>query len=142
MKYAHVFTAIVAGSLMACNGPDRAAAPAATAPAPSALPPVDVEAALRTAASDLEHRLSRFKPVTMPFDGSGLTERERQLIDQLVIACRHLESMFWRQSDPQGLALYKALGKIDTPAARNLRHYLLINGSRWDLVEENQPFVG
>ena len=64
------------------------------------------------------------------------------MVDQLVIACRYLESMYWRQSDPEGLALYKALEKVDTTAGKNLRHYLLINGSRWDLVDENRPFVG
>jgi hypothetical protein len=91
---------------------------------------------------DLEQRLARFKLVRMAFDAGSLNERERQMVDQLVIACRYLERMYWRQSDPEGLALYKALEKIDTPAARNLRHYLLINGSRWDLVDENRSFVG
>ena len=38
------------------------------------------------------------------------------MVDQLVIACRYLESMYWRQSDPEGLALYKALEQVDTPA--------------------------
>jgi peptidase M49-like protein len=80
--------------------------------------------------------------VSMAFETGAFSDRERQMVDQLVIACRHLESMFWRQSDPPGLALYKALEKNETPTGRNLRHYLLINGSRWDLVEENHPFVG
>jgi hypothetical protein len=103
---------------------------------------IDVEAALQSAAPDLEQRLTRFKAVRVPFDAATLSDRERQMVNQLVIACRHLESMFWRQSDPEGLALYKALETIDTTAARNLRRYLLINGSRWDLVDENRPFVG
>jgi hypothetical protein len=77
----------------------------------------------------------------MPFNSTGLSERERQMIDQLVTACRQLESMYWRQSDPDGLALYKALERVDTPIARSVRHYLLINGSRWDLVDENRPFI-
>jgi hypothetical protein len=145
MKYAPLLTAIVAGSLMACSSPDRAATPAAVpAPAASApgLPPVDAEAALRSVVPDLAQRIGRFKPVSMAFDAGRLNDRERQMIDQLVIACRSLESMYWRQSDPDGLALYKALEKVDTPAARDLRHYLLINGSRWDLVDENRAFVG
>jgi hypothetical protein len=50
--------------------------------------------------------------------------------------------MYWRQSDPVGLALYKALASDNTPLARDVRHYLWINGSRWDLVRENEPFVG
>jgi hypothetical protein len=61
------------------------------------------------AAPDVEQRLARWKPVAMPFDGAGLTVRERQLIDKLVLACRRVEDIFWRQSDPQALALYKAL---------------------------------
>jgi hypothetical protein len=103
---------------------------------------VDVQAVLKTVAPDLPQRLARFKAVRMPFDAAGLSARERQMVDQLVIACRYLESMYWRQSDPDGLALYKALEKVDTPLARDTRHYLLINGSRWGLVEENRPFVG
>jgi Peptidase family M49 len=145
MKYAHVLTAIVAGSLMACSSTDQAGPSAATSSpgaAAAGLPSVDVEAALRSVAPDLDQRIARFKPVSMAFDAGKLTDRERQMVDQLVIACRYLESMYWRQSDPEGLALYKALEKVDTPAGLNLRRYLLINGSRWDLVEENAPFVG
>ena len=106
------------------------------------LPAVDAAAMLKTAKPDLAQRIARFKPVRMPFDGSSLTANERKTVDQLVIASRALESMYWRQSDPVGLALYKALASIETPGARDLRHYLFINGSRWDLVRENEPFVG
>ena len=103
---------------------------------------IDVNAALKSVAPDLDARLARFKPVKMTFNAAGLSARERQMVDQLVVALRQLENMFWRQSDPEGLALYKALEKIDTAPARNTRHYLWINGSRWDLVNENEPFVG
>ena len=109
---------------------------------PNDLPAVDAAAMLKTAAPDLPKRIARFKPVRMPFDAAGLSANERQMIDQLVVASRALESMYWRQSDPVGLALYKALAAGDTPAARSVRHYLFINGSRWDLVRENEPFVG
>ena len=108
----------------------------------SDLPSVGAAAIQRAVVPDLDKRLAQFKPVKMPFDASGLSPRERQMIDQLVIASRELESIFWRQSDPVGLALYKALASVDTPLAKNVRHYLFINGSRWDLVRENEPFVG
>jgi hypothetical protein len=116
-----------------------------TAAPPNASPgqqTVDVAAALKTVAPDLDARLARFKPVRMPYNASELSARERQMVDQLVIALRQLENIFWRQSDPEGFALFKALEKVDTPLARNTRHYLFINGSRWDLVNENEPFVG
>jgi hypothetical protein len=111
-------------------------------PAAGDLPAVDAAAMLKTARPDLAQRISRFKPVRMPFDGAGLTPGERQVVDHLVAASRAIESIYWRQSDPDGLALYKALAPINTPIARDLRHYLFINGSRWDLVQENEPFVG
>jgi len=106
------------------------------------LPSVDASAALKTVAPDLDARLARFKPVKMPYNSAVLSMRERQMVEQLVIALRQLENMFWRQSDPEGLALYKALEKVNTPLAQKTRHYLWINGSRWDLVNENEPFVG
>ena len=102
----------------------------------------DVAAALKTVVPDLDKRLARFKPVRMPYDEAALSPRERQMIDQLVIACRELERIYWRQSDPEALALYNALEAVKTPAAQNLRRYLFINGSRFDLVDSNRPFVG
>jgi len=99
-------------------------------------------AALASAAPDLHERLAKFKPVRMPFDLAALNDRERRMIEQLVAACRQLESIYWRQSDPEALSLYNALESIHTSAARDLRHYLFINGSRFDLVDANRPFVG
>ena len=102
----------------------------------------DVAAALKTVAPDLGRRLARFKSVRMPYDGAALNSRERQMIDRLVIACRELESIYWRQSDPDALTLYNALLAVKTPPAQDLRRYLFINGSRFDLVDGNRPFVG
>ncbi|HVQ15487.1 MAG TPA: hypothetical protein VMS40_17925, partial [Vicinamibacterales bacterium] len=106
-----------------------------------AQPAPDVAALLKT-APDLTAKLARFKQVRMPYNATALSERERRMIDELVIACRELESIYWRQSDPDGLALYNALESVKTPAAQNLRRYLFINGSRFDLVDGNKPFVG
>src|SRR5215467_4755493 len=106
------------------------------------LPKVNTAATLNTVVPDLGQRLARFKQVRMPYNTAGLTAREREMIEQLVIACRELESMYWRQSDPEALALYNALAPDKTPVAQNLRRYLFINGSRFDLVDGNKPFVG
>jgi hypothetical protein len=103
---------------------------------------VDVAAALKSVTPDLDRRLARFKPVKMPFNTAALDARERDMIEQLVIACRELENMYWRQSDPEALELYNALESDRSPLAQNLRHYLFINGSRFDLVDGNKPFVG
>src|SRR5436853_7839879 len=91
-----------------------------------AQPKVDVAAALKSVTPDLDQRLARFKPVKMPYNSAALSARERAMVDQLVIALREIENMYWRQSDPEGLALYNALEADKTPLAQKLRHYLFI----------------
>jgi len=107
-----------------------------------AQPKVDVAAALKSVTPDLDQRLARFKQVKMPYNSAALSQRERSMVDQLVIALRELENMYWRQSDPEALALYNALETDKAPLAQKLRRYLFINGSRFDLVDGNKPFVG
>jgi len=93
-------------------------------------------------APDLEQRLDKFKRVQMPFRSAGLTAREKKMVEKLVDACRYLEDIYWRQSDPEGLSLYQSLASSKNAKDQQLRHYLWINGSRFDLVEQNRPFVG
>jgi hypothetical protein len=84
----------------------------------------------------VQQRLAKWKPVEMPFDASAYSARERKMIDKLVEACRLLDDVYWRQSDLSGLALYKSTRDQD------LKRLLMIMGSRWDLLDENRPFVG
>ena len=66
-------------------------------------------------APNLSAQLAKFRPVRMPFDSAHLTPRERQLAAKLVEACQFLESIYWRQSDPEGLRLYHALDGSTAP---------------------------
>src|SRR5258706_4393929 len=93
-------------------------------------------------APDLDQRLAKFRRVRMPFNRAGLTPREQQMVRKLVEACGYLESIFWRQSDPEALALYQSLASATSPRDIKLRTYLKINASRFDLIDENRPFVG
>jgi hypothetical protein len=133
---------VLLGVLLAAAGVASALTGAPGAMARSAQPAVEVDAALKTVVPDLGKRLARFKPIRIPYAAAGLSPRERQMVNQLVLACQFLERIYWRQSDPDGLALYKALAHVSTPLARDVRRALLINGSRWDLIGENQPFIG
>ena len=78
----------------------------------------------------------------MPFAMEKLGSRERQLVEKLIEACQQIEKIFWQQSDPEGLTLFRSLAGSSEPRDRALRRYLWINGSRWDLLDENRPFVG
>ncbi len=89
------------------------------------------------AGPDLDRLLARWKRVPMPFEAGGLSAQERQLVEKLVDASRYLEDIFWRQSDPEALRLL-ASATLDP----RLRRLLMINGSRFDLIDGNRPFVG
>jgi hypothetical protein len=78
----------------------------------------------------------------MPFHNGDYSAREQQLVAKLVDACLYLEDIYWRQVDPEGLELYLSLAKSSDPKTIELRRYLWINGSRFDLLDANQPFVG
>lgn len=91
---------------------------------------------------DLDQRLAKYKRVEMPFDASKLTARERQLVQKLVEASHYIEDIYWRQSDPEGLALYQRLKGSTRPEDKKVLRYLTINGSRFDLTDNNKPFVG
>jgi hypothetical protein len=92
--------------------------------------------------SDLAARLKEYKPVPMPFNAAGLTPHERQMIEKLVQASQYLESIFWRQSDPDALQLYQQLASSGSTRDQEVREYLFTNASRFDLLDNNKPFVG
>ncbi len=91
---------------------------------------------------DLDARLKKYKPVPMPFNAAGLTPRERQMVEKLVQASQYLESIYWRQCDPEALRLYQQLASSSSTQDQELREYLFINASRFDLLDNNKPFVG
>ncbi|MFZ3265829.1 MAG: Zn-dependent hydrolase [Terriglobales bacterium] len=91
---------------------------------------------------NLAARVAKFRRVQMPFRTAGLSAREIQLVHKLVEACGYLESIYWRQSDPEALMLYQSLAASKSPRDVALRRYLWINASRFDLIDNNEPFVG
>jgi hypothetical protein len=116
------------GCSMACTGPGKLG--------------TNTTSRFGKVAPDLSSRLEKWRRVEMPYNSSSLTENQRQVVDKLVDACRYLDRIFWRQSDPVALELYLTLEGKKEPADINLRRFLMINGSRFDLLDENKPFVG
>src|SRR5882762_662 len=93
-------------------------------------------------APDIDARLAKFKPIEMPFNRAGLSEREQKLVGKLVDAANRMEQIYWRQSDPEGLKLYLRLEKSADPLDKKVLRFMKINGSRYDLIDELRPFVG
>jgi hypothetical protein len=81
-------------------------------------------------------RADHWKPEAMPFHRDALTAREQQMVLKLADACRLMDQLYWHQSDLGGLAMYHGT------QAEVLVKLFQINGSRWDLVDQNTPFVG
>jgi hypothetical protein len=91
---------------------------------------------------DLAKRVAKFRSVQMTFQTTGLTVNERKMVGKLVDACQLLESIFWRQNDPEALQLYQSLAGSKNERNILLRRFLWINASRFDLIDNNKPFVG
>jgi hypothetical protein len=91
---------------------------------------------------DLTAAVAKFQMISMPFSVTGLSPQEQNMAYKLVEASRYLDDIYWRQSDPKALALYKRLSGCNTVMAQKLRRFLMINGSRYNLLEENAPFIG
>ncbi|HET9180700.1 MAG TPA: Zn-dependent hydrolase [Candidatus Angelobacter sp.] len=91
---------------------------------------------------DIAAQVAKFKLVSMPFSVVGLSDKEQQMVYKLVDAARFLEAIYWRQSDPAGLVLLKQITGCNQVEDQKLRRFLIINGSRYDLLEDNKPFVG
>jgi len=104
------------------------------------LPPLTISKA--DIVPDLAQRVAKFKRIKIPFHSQDLTHNQRKMIIKLVDAAGLLDCIFWRQSDPEGLQLYVSLAKSKVPQDDLLRRYLKINGSRFDLVDGDKPFVG
>jgi hypothetical protein len=81
-------------------------------------------------------RAAYWKSVPVPYRKAGLTPRDQQMVAKLADACRLLDQLYWQQSDLGGYAMFHV-----TQSAV-LAKLFAINGSRWDLVDENFPFIG
>ncbi len=64
------------------------------------------------------------------------------MVRKLAKACAELESIYWQQSDSQGLQWLEQLRGSHHPADLRLARFLTINGSHYDLIANNAPFIG
>ena len=81
-------------------------------------------------------RAARWQSLPVPFHQAALTPRERSMIARLAHACSLMDQLYWQQSDLGGLAMYHA---TRSPVLTRL---FGIMGSRWDLLDDNFPFIG
>ncbi|MFO1465630.1 MAG: hypothetical protein U1F35_04170 [Steroidobacteraceae bacterium] len=108
----------------------------------SAVSAAPASAAPAADAPSIGAKLAQYREVKMPYDAAALSERERKLVAKLAQATQLLDELYWQQSDPAGLELYRSLAGRSSPADAQLRRFLRINGGRYDLIDEFAPFGG
>jgi hypothetical protein len=133
------FTKKATAAICACT---LVAVAALASPPKSTDPRAPSDAGKLYVVPDLAQRVAKFKLVHMPFNSQGLSAREIKMVQKLVDASGLLDCIYWRQSDPEGLKLYLSLANTKDPQDELLRRYLKINGSRFDLIDDDKPFVG
>ena len=72
----------------------------------------------------------------MPYERAELSTREQQMVAKLADACWLMDELFWHQSDQGGWAVYRV---TQSPVLAKL---FGVMGSRWDLLDDNFPFLG
>lgn len=81
-------------------------------------------------------RASYWKKVVVPYNRTGLTSQEQQMVAKLADACRLMDTLYWHQSDLGGWAMYHV---TQSPELATL---FGIMGNRWDLLDDNFPVIG
>ncbi len=108
---------LAATTLLGGPGAKAQAAPPpakTVAKTPAGEPEIDIEPGVpvdpyANVAPNLAQQVAKFRPIHISFDSSGLTDREKKMVDKLVDAAGLLDCIYWRQSDPEGLKLYLSL---------------------------------
>jgi hypothetical protein len=85
---------------------------------------------------DFAPQLAKWRLVNMPLDISAFSLAEKRVVTTLIAASQQIESIYWRQSDPGGLGL------LLRTKDRDLKRMLMINGGRFNLIDDNRPFIG
>ena len=93
-------------------------------------------------APDIRHRLAKYAPVDLALDRTALGVEDKKVLDALIRAAERIDTIFWKQAYPEGLALKEYLEKSKDPADKDYLHFLRINFGPFDRQDENRPFIG
>jgi hypothetical protein len=83
----------------------------------------------------VQQRLAKYTTVTLSYDSSSLTARERQMLPLLIDAARAMDAIYWREAYGNRDSLLESLPDSDT------RRLVEINYGPWDRLAGNEPFI-
>lgn len=90
----------------------------------------------------IKEKLAAFADVEISADLSNLTEKEKKIVELLCKAARLADNIFWKQSSPDAIAVRDSLAKLGTPYALDLVKFVNINYGPYEVLQDNERFVG
>lgn len=93
-------------------------------------------------APDIVDRLFKYAPTPIAFDEALLTVEQREVLEKLVQAAKHMDNIFWKQAYYEGLSMKELLEKSGDPFDKDYLDFLIINFGPFDRQDGNKPFLG
>lgn len=93
-------------------------------------------------AADIQAKLGRYATVEIAPDLSGLSGKEKEVLQLLVEAAKTADEVFWMQTSPDAVALREKLAGSDDPDDKLLYEFLKLNYGPYDRLDGNKPFYG
>jgi hypothetical protein len=93
-------------------------------------------------APDIVERLFKYAPTSIAFDEALLTVEQKQVLEKLVRAAKHMDNIFWRQAYNKGSAMKELLERSGDPFDKDYLDFLIINFGPFDRQDGNKPFIG
>jgi hypothetical protein len=91
--------------------------------------------------SDLAEKIARFAPTQITADVSHFSAKDRQALDQLIVAGQLMDEIFLRQVWSGNVALLEKLKADASPEGQLKLLYFRINFGPWSRLDENKPFI-
>ncbi len=90
----------------------------------------------------IRERIESFAPVKIKADLSHLTEKERKVVALLVEAGKLADSIFWKQTAPDAIAVRDSLSKLPSSESGDFLKLVNIFYGPYDIVYSGLRFVG
>ncbi|MCU1306040.1 MAG: mismatch repair protein MutT, partial [Acidobacteriaceae bacterium] len=90
---------------------------------------------------ELQKMTSRFAPIQLQVDVSGLSDGDRKAIAKLIEASRLVDDIQLEQRWKGNEALYTQLSKEQSALGKARLHYFWINKGPWSILDENKAFI-
>ena len=91
---------------------------------------------------DIRERLAQYSPTIITFDNKLLNNEQKQVLEKLIEASKHMDSIFWRQAFHDGQFMKDLLELSNNRADRNYLRFLNINFGPFDRLDNNRAFIG